>query len=153
MKVRLIRYLGLIVVGSVLLFSASERLEVGAQFIDSSPESGDNSPRNSGETLTKDELYFGLSKPQGQITETEWQTFLETVITPRFKAGLTAIDANGQFLNAAGILIQEQTKLVILIHANTPEEQQFIREIIAKYKQQFEQESVLRVTSSVAVSF
>jgi hypothetical protein len=40
-----------------------------------------------------------------------------------------------------------------LIHANTPKEQQLIQEIITEYKQRFNQESVLRVTSLVTVSF
>ncbi|MEB3282309.1 MAG: DUF3574 domain-containing protein [Lyngbya sp.] len=149
MKIRVVRCLGLVLVGSVLLFPASQRLEVRAQFIDN-PE---DYPHKVSQTLSKDELYFGLSKQQGQITETEWKLFLEEVITPRFQAGLTVIDANGQYLNAAGILIQEQTKLVILIHPNTPKEQQFIQEIIGEYKQRFNQESVLRVSSSVTVSF
>ncbi|EAW33998.1 DUF3574 domain-containing protein [Lyngbya sp. PCC 8106] len=149
MKVRLMWYLGWVLMGSALLFPASQRLEVQAQFIDN-PK---NSPNNITQTLTKDELYFGLSKQQGQVSEAEWKVFLEEVITPRFQAGLTVIDANGQYLNAAGILTREQTKLVILIHSDTPQEKQFIQEIITQYKQRFNQESVLRVTSSVAVSF
>lgn len=149
MKVRLMWYLGWVLVGSVFLFPASQRLEVRAQFIDN-PE---HSANNVSQTLTKDELYFGLSKQQGTITETEWKGFLEEVITPRFQAGLTVIDADGQYLNTAGILTREQTKLVILIHSDTPQEKRFIQEIITKYKQRFNQESVLRVTSSVAVSF
>ncbi len=149
MKVRLMWYLGWVLMGSALLFPASQRLEVQAQFIDN-PK---NSPNNITQTLTKDELYFGLSKQQGQVSEAEWKVFLEEVITPRFQAGLTVIDANGQYLNAAGILTREQTKLLILIHSDTPQEKQFIQEIITKYKQRFNQESVLRVTSSVAVSF
>ncbi|WP_413166532.1 DUF3574 domain-containing protein [Capilliphycus salinus ALCB114379] len=149
MKIRVVRGLGWVLVGSVLLFPASQRLEVRAQFIDN-PE---DSAKNVSQSLTQDELYFGLSKQQGKVTETEWKLFLEEVITPRFKAGLTVIDANGQYLNSAGSLIREQTKLVILIHPNTPKEEKFIQEIIGEYKQRFNQESVLRVSSSVTVSF
>ena len=149
MKIRLVWGFGWVLVGSVLLFPASQRLEVRAQFIDN-PEDSTN---NVSQSLTQDELYFGLSKQQGKVTETEWKLFLEEVITPRFQAGLTVIDANGQYLNSAGSLIREQTKLVILIHPNTPKEEKFIQEIIGEYKQRFNQESVLRVSSSVTVSF
>jgi Protein of unknown function (DUF3574) len=104
--------------------------------------------------LTKDELYFGLSKPAGEmISQSQWQGFVNSVITPRFKEGLTVIDAYGQFLNSKGQLVTEKTKVVILVYENSPEKSRFIEEIIATYKQKFHQESVLRVTSSVKASF
>lgn len=104
--------------------------------------------------LIKDELYFGLTKPGGgAISEDEWQQFLNTAITPRFQDGLTVLDAYGQYLNRAGILAKEKSKIVIIIYENTPEKQQFIHEIIDSYKRTFLQESVLRVTSEVKASF
>lgn len=151
MKTR--NFLGIFLLSSIIFISGYQQLQAQAQFVDDVENSTLDSPNNLTQTLTKDELYFGLSKQQGQITETEWQDFLENVITPRFTAGLTVLDAKGQYLNAAGILIREPTKLVILIHANGPKEQQFIQEIITEYKKRFDQESVLRVTSSVTVSF
>jgi hypothetical protein len=146
MKIHLTRFLSLVLVSSVLWVPVF-RQQVQAQFVDNPQEN------NVSQTLSKDELYFGLSKAEGNITESEWKLFLEEVITPRFQAGLTVINADGQYLNSAGILIREPTKLVILIHANTPKEQQLIQEIITEYKQRFNQESVLRVTSLVTVSF
>ena len=104
--------------------------------------------------LIKDELYFGLTKPGGEaISEDEWQQFLDTVITPRFQDGLTVLNAYGQYLNSAGILAKENSKIVILIYENTPEKNQAIAEIIDLYKRRFKQESVLRVTSEVKASF
>jgi Protein of unknown function (DUF3574) len=104
--------------------------------------------------FVKDELYFGLSKPGGKtISELEWQLFLNRVITPRFKEGLTVDDAYGQYLNSSGELSKEKTKLVILIHGNSHRENQMIEEAIAIYKRMFHQESVLRVTNNVKVSF
>jgi hypothetical protein len=105
-------------------------------------------------TLTKDELYFGLSKPGGKtVSEVEWQLFLNRVITPRFQDGLTVMDGYGQYLNRNGKLTREKTKLVILIYENSPTKNSQIEEVIASYKQKFQQESVLRVTSSVKLSF
>lgn len=110
---------------------------------------------NTSENLfIKDELYFGLSKPGGgMISETEWQLFLSRVITPRFPEGLTVVDAYGQYLNKQGKLNREKTKVVILIYQNSQAKNQSIEEIISNYKQNFRQESVLRVTSSVKASF
>lgn len=104
--------------------------------------------------LTKDELYFGMSKPGGgMISEAQWEQFLNSEITPRFPDGLTVLDGYGQYLNSRGILAKEKTKLVILIYVSSPDKNQAINEIIDSYKHKFQQESVLRVTSTVQVSF
>lgn len=104
--------------------------------------------------LVKDELYFGLSKPGNlNIPEAEWRRFLNEVITPRFKDGLTVVDGYGQYLHSSGTLIKENNKLVILIYENNSAKNKMVEDIISSYKRRFQQESVLRVTSSVKVSF
>ena len=116
------------------------------------PEISDNNV--SPKTFLKDELYFGLTKPGGEtISDSEWQEFVKAVITPRFREGLTVLDGSGQFLNRDGILIRENSKIVILIYENSPGKNRAIQEIIENYKRRFQQESVLRTTSEVKVSF
>lgn len=97
--------------------------------------------------FVQDELYFGRNKPVGTVSERDFQKFLQNEVTPRFPDGLTVLDANGQFFGSNGI-IREKTKLLILIHSNTQEDNQEIQEIVDGYKKQFHQESVLRVTST-----
>ncbi|MGB3265112.1 MAG: DUF3574 domain-containing protein [Microcoleus sp.] len=87
------------------------------------------------------------------VSESEWQEFVKTVITPRFREKLTVLDGSGQFLNSSGILIREKSKIVILIYENTSDKNRAITEIIDSYKRRFHQESVLRTTSEVKVSF
>lgn len=112
------------------------------------------SKENENKILIKDELYFGLEMPRGKrISEPEWELFVKRVLTPRFKEGLTILDADGQYLNSSGILIKEKSKLVILIYENNPIKNKQVEEVISIYKKTFQQESVLRVTSSVKVSF
>ncbi len=116
------------------------------------PETATINPR--AKTLTKDELYFGLNKPNGtQISETEWQNFLNQVITPRFKKGLTVLDTQGQYLSNNGELVKEKSRVVILIYEMNAETNRAIDEIIDEYKRRFEQESVMRITNEVKVSF
>ncbi len=116
------------------------------------PETSDTNAKQT--NLLKDELYFGLTKPGGEtISEAEWQEFVKAVITPRFREGLTVLEGSGQFLNSSGILIRENSKIVILIYKSSPEKNQAINEIIETYKRTFQQESVLRATSEVKVSF
>jgi len=116
------------------------------------PETSDTRAKQT--NLLKDELYFGLTKPGGEIvSESEWQEFVKAVITPRFREGLTVLDGSGQFLNSSGMLIRENSKIVILIYEKSPEKNRAINEIIETYKRTFQQESVLRATSEVKVSF
>jgi Protein of unknown function (DUF3574) len=107
------------------------------------------------EAYVREELYFGRSQPGGgEVTEEQWQKFVDTEVTPRFPDGLTVLDAYGQFLNSAGILAREDSKVLILLYVSTPERERSIQEIIDAYKSRFQQESVLRVTDVPArVSF
>jgi|JI7StandDraft_1071085.scaffolds.fasta_scaffold29843_2 Protein of unknown function (DUF3574) len=116
------------------------------------PETATVNPR--AKTLIKDELYFGLNKPNGtQISETEWQKFLNQVITPRFKKGLTVLDTQGQYLSNNGELVKEKSRVVILIYEMNAETNRAIDDIINQYKRRFDQESVMRITNEVKVSF
>jgi hypothetical protein len=110
--------------------------------------------KNNPQSFIKDELYFGLSvSGEKKISEAQWQLFLSRVITPRFHEGLTVLDANGQYLNSSGKLIQENTKLVIIVYQGDRVKAKLVEEIVEIYKKMFHQESVLRVTSSARVSF
>ena len=105
------------------------------------------------ETFVKTELYFGLSQPSGPISEEAWSGFVDQHITPAFSDGLTVLDAKGQWKNQSGQIVKENSKLVILIHKPSRENDAAIDSIIAAYKKQFQQESVLRVTTAATVSF
>ncbi|WP_431628710.1 DUF3574 domain-containing protein [Alkalinema pantanalense] len=104
--------------------------------------------------MTKTELFFGLSKPKGdRVSLIDWHQFLQTIVTPRFREGLTVVDGFGQYLDQSGKLIIEPSKIVLLLHDNSIEKQQAIVEITQTYKRNFQQESVLRLTSCVYLSF
>lgn len=96
--------------------------------------------------LIQEDLYFGRNiAGVGKVSEEEFQAFLSEYITPRFPDGLTVYDADGQYLDSTGTLIQEQSKVVSLIFEDTSENEEEIDEIIQAYKQQFQQESLLEV--------
>jgi hypothetical protein len=107
-----------------------------------------------GKLLVKTELIFGLSKPDGGIiSEAEWQKFLDESITPKFKEGLTVLNADGQYQTSSGEVAKEKSKIVILLYENSKEMDASIEAIRSSYKQLFQQESVLRITTPVGVSF
>ena len=79
--------------------------------------------------------------------------FLAGEITPRFRDGLTIIEAYGQWLNREGNLVREKTRLVIIVHEDTKAAEEAIEAIRIAYKKQFHQELVLKVSVPVKASF
>ena len=107
-----------------------------------------------GEAWVRTELFFGLSRPDGTtLSPADWQGFLDSVVTPRFPAGLTVVDGQGRWRNAAGQVVSEPSKVLILFHPPDPALNARIEEIRSLYRAQFRQESVLRSTSPAKVSF
>lgn len=101
----------------------------------------------------KSELYFGRTKPGGEVSAAEWDAFLAEEVTLRFPDGLTVLDAYGQWRNADGKIGKEATKLLVLVHPDEPAAARKIGELIEVYKKRFTQESVLWVKQPVEVKF
>jgi len=99
-------------------------------------------------------LYFGLSRPAGKdITPQEWQQFVDNDVTPRFRDGLTVLDARGQWLGNDGKVAREQSKALMLIHGKDAQSESNIEALRNVYKSRFAQESVMRVDNPVCVQF
>lgn len=102
----------------------------------------------------RSEVFFGLSRPDGSlITTSEWQAFVNEVVTPRFPSGLTIVDSAGQWRNATGRIEHEPSKMLVLFHPANPEIEAQIDEIRASYCRRFNQEAVMKVTSQARVAF
>ena len=107
-----------------------------------------------GEIFARTELLFGLSRSDGpDITEQEFQTFIDLQVTPRFPEGLTLLGGNGQFQDSTGNIIQEGSKLLILLYPFGKDRSALVDEFRAEYISAFQQESVLRVDEHSCVSF
>jgi hypothetical protein len=107
-----------------------------------------------GSEMQLTELFFGRDRQNAApVSEAEWQGFVDASVTPRFQDGLTMFDANGQYLMDNGTLVRENSKIIILIHDGSAASSRGIDTIREEYKQQFSQESVLRMDSTTCVSF
>jgi hypothetical protein len=104
--------------------------------------------------MTKIELFFGgnIGAPGG-VSEDDWRRFLAEEVTPRFPDGFSVVDAHGQWRNAAGMIIAEQSRDLIVIAANDSSESAKIASIRDTYKMRFRQESVLFLQSQVCAGF
>jgi hypothetical protein len=105
------------------------------------------------EVWRRTELYFGMNRPGGEVSEEDFARFVDCEITPRFPDGLTILTAYGQFLTSSGVLTRERSKVLVLFHPGTGEADRKIEEIRTAYKRAFEQESVLKVEELAYVSF
>jgi hypothetical protein len=108
-----------------------------------------------GEDFSRTELYFGSEKPDGsEVTEEEFEQFVDDEATPSFPNGLTTLTGEGQYRGSDGAIVEEQSFVLILLYPpDDTEANAEIEEIREDYKSEFEQESVLRVDSSERVSF
>lgn len=107
-----------------------------------------------GELFHKTELFFGLSRSNGpDVTEQQFQNFVDSEVTPRFPDGLILLTGTGQFKGSNGTIIQEGSKLLILLYPFNPNSSLEVEKIREAYKVDFQQESVLRVDEQSCVSF
>ena len=97
--------------------------------------------------LQRTELYFG------GIARASWDDFLAQVVTPRFPDGLTWYDAHGQWQTRLGTVTRQDSRVLILIHAATPEKDRLVEELREQFKTRFHEISVLRADVAVRASF
>lgn len=114
--------------------------------------------RDNSEKFIRTELYFGRNIPTGgTVSESDWQKFVDEVVTPRFPDGLTVLDADGQWRGKDGSIAREESKVIVLLYPRKDRKAMNakIEEIRTEYKKRFAQEAVMRidVTKSVEVSF
>jgi hypothetical protein len=98
-------------------------------------------------SLQRTELYFG------GIARASWDDFLATVVTPRFPDGLTWYDAHGQWQTRTGIVTKQDSRVLVLIHAATPEKDRLVEELREQFKTRYHELSVLRADAAVTASF
>jgi hypothetical protein len=98
------------------------------------------------------ELFFGRGLPDGgEVSDTAWRDFVDQVVTPRFPDGLTILDAVGQY-RAGAAPGSERSKLLIMVVVDAQDLDARVDAVIASYKTQFQQRSVLRVDGSTCVA-
>jgi hypothetical protein len=111
--------------------------------------------RTSGWVDTK--LYFGLGPAdhldQG-VSEAKWRDFLDREVTSRFPDGLSVVDVYGQWQGAKQSSPERlRSKMLIVDYPDTQENRDKVEAIRSAWKKMTGDQSVLRVTQPVDVSF
>jgi hypothetical protein len=106
-----------------------------------------------GDPFVRTELFFGLSRPGGRISQRQFDRFVDDKITPRFPDGLTLLSGRGQFRLDDGDIVEEGSKVLVLLHEGGDSRSADIDAIRAEYVDQFDQQSVLRTDATSCVGF
>ncbi|MEC4817143.1 MAG: DUF3574 domain-containing protein [Scytonema sp. PMC 1069.18] len=139
-----------------LVLNCAFALGISVQYRDLETFSGRGFCKNqlNGENFSRTELFFGLSKPDGSVvTEEEFQSFIDTKVTPLFPNGLTLLTGTGQFQNSSETVVKEGSKVLILLYPSNNDTNRKIQQIRQAYISMFQQQSVLRVDEQSCVSF
>jgi hypothetical protein len=86
-------------------------------------------------------LYLGEAiRGRPDLTEQEWRSFLDRVVTPAVPDGYTVLDGSGAWRNpATGTTAREATKILVVALPNTPDSLTAINRIRAAYQTEFHQ--------------
>src|SRR5688572_18413097 len=101
---------GALIFGAGIVFGTALTIRAGAQ------PAGDSECGTSSASQLRTTLYFGLARPNGSVSELEWQIFLRDEVTTRFPDGLTVWEAAGQWRRPDGRIDHEQSKVLLLVH-------------------------------------
>ena len=101
------------------------------------------------------ELVFGRNIGDSLgVSEADWNRFLDEEVTPRFPDGLTVMSASGRWRDTErGNVVQEPSKVLVVVLGDEARDKPRIAEIAAAYKQRFQQQGVLTMLRPACVSF
>lgn len=89
-------------------------------------------------------LFFGKAIPgRGDLTDKEWQSFLDDTVTANLPNGYTILDANGAWMNPiTHKTIKEGTKVLFVALPEVPDSLAAINRIRNEYQIRFRQQLV-----------
>jgi hypothetical protein len=88
------------------------------------------------------------------VSETQWASFVDREISPRFPDGLTVFDAKGEWRDTERkTIVHEPSKVVEIVLPGKPDDGEQLNQIAQAYKTRFRQQSVGIVIRGACVSF
>lgn len=103
--------------------------------------------------MLRAELFFGRSVGNRfGVTDGLWQGYVARELAPRFPAGFTVADGNGQW-REGGAVMRERSKIVIVVAPDSADLRARLAEASAAYIKRFQQKSVGLVMQPVCAAF
>lgn len=100
-------------------------------------------------------VFMGKAIPgRGELTDEEWQSFLDTTITTNLPNGYTVFDATGGWMNpATHQTMKEGTKVLLVALPLGPEGLDAVNRIRTNYQTRFRQQVVGMTVQNACGSF
>ncbi len=109
---------------------------------------------HSSQRMTRLELVFGMGRKSApDVTDAEWQSFLDSEVTPRFPQGLTVLQGYGQWRDARGHIAKETSRTLVVWFKPTGDSEAAIEAIRTTWIERYRQDSVLKAVGSDCVAF
>jgi hypothetical protein len=102
------------------------------------------------------EAYLGRAiRDRAPVTDAEWRAFLADTVTPAFPDGLTALDGQGQWRDAGGRILREDSKVLVVVLPGTgiAAARARMQPVEDAWKRRFRQQSVLTAYRAACVAF
>ena len=98
-------------------------------------------PAGSGQPMRIYDLYFGRAVTgRGEVTEQEWRSFRDRVITPALPNGYTVTDGTGAWMNPKSrATIFEPSKILTVAMPDAAESQATVNRIRSAWQRRFHQ--------------
>jgi hypothetical protein len=90
-------------------------------------------------------VFCGMSNQEGEITEADWRRFCDECVTTAFPDGYTSLEATGYWKGNGSETARETSRILLVIAP--AEAKSKVLDIARQYREQFQQESVLVVSS------
>ncbi len=87
-----------------------------------------------------------MSYKDGEVTEADWRRFCDEHVTTAFPDGYTSMEAIGYWKSGASTTERENSRILLIVAPADAKEK--VLSIAKKYREIFNQEAVLVVTSA-----
>jgi hypothetical protein len=107
-----------------------------------------------GEPMVETMLFLGMATPTGSVSRYDFQKFVETEVTPRWKEGYTIIEGQGLwFSEQRNVTEREPSRVLVRFHDGGAEASAAIEAIRTAYIKAFAQDAVLRTDRPTCADF
>ena len=98
-------------------------------------------------------IFCGMSQSDGAVSEAEWEQFCEDYVTAEFPDGYTTLKATGHWKSddASAATMREDSRIIVVLAPSDAKDK--VRRVAHQYRQLFNQEAVLIVTSPAEAEF
>ncbi len=91
-------------------------------------------------------VFCGMSFKGGEVTEADWQRFCDEHVTTAFPDGYTSFEATGYWKGNGDTTARENSRVLLIIAPADAKDKVLV--IARQYREKFQQEAVLVVTST-----